>query len=126
MNTDYVITVIGNTDFSVSVYKNLLKTYQDKDVLGRKIRVKQVNTVSELENSDIIFYSEKDNLNIKELNKKIGDYPTIHTGYKVGHEEYMINFMDINDKLSFNVLQENLDAKKLKPSDAILKMSAKK
>lgn len=125
LNEEYVITIIGTTELSISVYENLFETYIDKDVNGRKIRIKQVNTIKELENSDLIFYTEKEKLDIKELNKKIGKYPTIHTGYMLEHDEYTLNFILHHNKLSFTISEENCAGRKFKPSEAVLKMSIK-
>lgn len=100
-NDPFIISVIGRTPLA----NNLEQIYSVQKINNKKVIVKRINDLYEIENSHVLVIaeSEKKNLqNILTLTKKL-PVLTISESEDFGQKGVLINFYEENNKLRFEI-----------------------
>jgi hypothetical protein len=86
----------------------------------KEIIVQKINSISEIENADLIFVGYSKRKEIDELNQKIHMSPVLLVADFKNAIQSDINFLETDDGLEFLIRPESIRNKGLKLSDALI------
>ena len=97
----FVISVIGKTP----LYKNLDQIYSMKKINNKKVEIRKINNLYEIENSHILFIAESEKKNLQNILALTERLPvlTVSESDKFANEGVLINFFEEENKLKFEV-----------------------
>jgi uncharacterized protein DUF4154 len=97
----FVISVIGKTP----LYKNLEQIYSTKKINNKKVEIKKINNLFEIENSHILVIAESEKKNLQNILALTEKLPvlTISESPNFAKEGVLINFIEEKNKLKFEV-----------------------
>ena len=120
----FVVAVIGENPFKDS----LNKIAEKKIIKGKKIKIKYINSIYELDDADILFIPKSEKKRIPEIIKFTENKPIllISEVYKVASYGVHINFqMNISSKVRFNINTTSLKQSNLKMSSLLIRVAVK-
>jgi len=102
-----------------------LETIGDKTVKGRRLVVKRVQRVEEIEGTHLLFISSSEKGRVKQILQSLRDSPvlTISEMERFGQMGGIINFITVEDKVRFEINPEQAEQNKLKISSQLLKLA---
>ncbi len=97
----FVISVIGKTP----LYKNLEQIYSMQKINNKKVEIKKINNLYEIENSHILVIAESEKKNLQNILALTEKLPvlTISESPNFAKEGVLINFIEEKNKLKFEV-----------------------
>jgi len=97
----FVISVIGKTP----LYKNLEQIYSMQKINNKKVEIKKINNLYEIENSHILVIAESERKNLQNILALTEKLPvlTISDSPNFAKEGVLINFFEEKNKLKFEV-----------------------
>jgi len=97
----FVISVIGKTP----LYKNLEQIYSMQKINNKKVVIKKINNIYEIENSHILVIAESERKNLQNILALTEKLPvlTVSESPNFGKEGVLINFFEEKNKLKFEV-----------------------
>jgi hypothetical protein len=112
--------VLGNDPFGEA-----LDTIRDKTVKGRRLVVKRVQRVEEIEGAHLLFISPSEKGRVKQVLQSLRNTPvlTISEMERFGQMGGIINFITVEDKVQFEINPESAQQHKLKISSQLLKLA---
>jgi len=118
---EFIIGVIGSSP----IYEPLLDVVKTKTVNNKKIIIRQYAKVGYLNNCNMLFIPESTTIPLDELLEKATSEKilTISEQEGYGRRGTAINFVNINDKLKFEVNIKTLQSLGLKASAQFLKLT---
>jgi hypothetical protein len=122
LHNDFVIGVYGNSPIydELEVMASLKKAAE-----GKRIVIKRINSVEEIENMHIIYVASSKSRELKSILEKIGKKPTLVVAERDGlaKKGASINFLIMeNNTLKFEVNQTELQSRGLSISQELLKV----
>lgn len=103
----FVISVLGDNSFEdkLDIFSN------SKKIKQRKVEVRYINKISEIEGSHILFISESEEVNLSSILKYIENRPILTIGDTQGFAEQgvIINFYLEDDQVRFEINNEALN-----------------
>ena len=118
---EFVIGVIGTSPVS----SHLTEIAQTKTIKDRKIIIHQFSKPEDIGPCQILFISRKTQAPLNEILEKVADKGTLTISEKVGYAKKGtdINFIEVDDKLKFEVNTRGISAAGLKASSQLLKLA---
>jgi len=112
--------ILGNDPFGEA-----LDTIRDKTVKGRRLAVKRVQRVEELEDPHLLFISSSERRRTKQILQSLRNTPVLTIGEmeRFGQMGGIINFITVEDKVQFEINSEQAQQQKLKISSQLLKLA---
>ncbi|PJC62116.1 MAG: hypothetical protein CO022_06235 [Flavobacteriales bacterium CG_4_9_14_0_2_um_filter_32_27] len=120
---EFKIGVIG--DEYNYVYDELIVLSKTKDVKGIPIKIERVNYDTKLDELQLIYFDNSENTSIKDLYKKTKGNPVLLVGKEYPFGQSMINFLDVNDKIEFELNEEKCNKAGLKVNVVIKTIAIK-
>lgn len=114
------LCVLGDDPFGEA-----LDTIRDKRVKGRRLVIKRVRRVSQIEGAHLLFISTSEKGRVKQILKSLTDAPvlTISEMEGFGQKGGIINFITVDNKIQFEINSEKAQHHKLKISSQLLKLA---
>jgi len=114
------LCVLGDDPFGEA-----LDTLRNKRVKGRRLVIKRVRRVEQIEGAHLLFISTSEKGRVKEILKSLADAPvlTISEMEGFGQNGGIINFITIDNKIQFEINSEKAQQHKLKISSQLLKLA---
>jgi len=111
---DYTIGVLGDTNNIV--FNEIINQTKDKKVKEKHIKVKRLNSLSEVNNIHILYLDKSFDLSINQIYKTLNNRPIMlmTKGYPFGQS--MINFLFDEDKLQYELNEQKCEDVNLKIS----------
>ena len=118
---EFVIGVIGNSPVS----RHLTEIAQTKTIKDKKIVIRQFNNAEEIGPCQILFISRKTSATLDDILAKVADKGTLTISEKPGYAKKGagINFIEVDDKLRFEVNTKRISSAGLKASSQLLKLA---
>ena len=118
---EFVIGVIGSSP----VNKHLAEIAQSKTIKDKKIVIRQFNSPEEIGTCQILFISRKANAPIDEILARAANKGTLTISEKPGYgrKGADINFIEVDDKLKFEINTKGINAAGLRASSQLLKLA---
>ena len=115
----FIIGLYGSSD---ELYQELVANVQGKVVRNKKIEIRTYSELSLAKDAQIIFVSESENKQIREISHELSRSNTLLVTYNCGRPEWtMINFTRPHEnKISFEINKPNIAYERLKISKEIL------
>ena len=112
--------ILGNDPFGEA-----LDTIRDKTVQGRRLVVKQVQRVEEIEGAHLLFISPSEKGRVKQVLQSLRNTPvlTISEMERFGQMGGIINFITVEDRVQFEINPQQAEQQKLKISSQLLKLA---
>ncbi|MBW6483303.1 MAG: DUF4154 domain-containing protein [Vicingaceae bacterium] len=120
---EFKIGVIG--DEYNYVYDELIVLSKTKDVKGIPIKIERINYDTKFDELQLIYFDNSENTSIKDLYKKTKGNPVLLVGKEYPFGQSMINFLDINDKIEFELNEEKCNKAGLKVNVVIKTIAIK-
>lgn len=120
---EFRIGVIG--DEYNYVYDELITISKTKDVKGIPIKIERINYDTKLDELQLIYFDNSENTLIKNLYKKTKGKPVLLVGKEYPFGQSMINFIDINNKIEFELNEEKCNKAGLKVNVVIKTIAIK-
>ena len=100
-NKPFIISVIGKTP----LYKNLEQIYSMQKINNKKVEIRKINNLYEIENSHILVIAESERKNLQNILALTEKLPvlTISDSPNFAKEGVLINFFEEKNKLKFEV-----------------------
>jgi hypothetical protein len=100
-NKPFIISVIGKTP----LYKNLEQIYSMQKINNKKVEIRKINNLYEIENSHILVIAESERKNLQNILALTEKLPvlTISESPNFAKEGVLINFFEEKNKLKFEV-----------------------
>lgn len=120
---DFVIGVLGNA----SIVETLHQIAETKKTGTQEIRIEVYRAVSDINNCHILFIPFNYSSRIDDVVNQITNQSTLIVSEKIGlvEEGAGINFLIYQQKLSFELSQENIEKYDLKIANTLLQLAAK-
>ncbi len=101
VNEPFVISVIGRTP----LLDNLEQIYSVQKINNKKVIVKQISNLYEIENSHILVIAESEKKNLKDILTLTNKLPvlTVSESESFGEKGVLINFYEESNKLRFEI-----------------------
>ena len=114
------VCVLGDDPFGEA-----LDTLRNKRVKGRRLVIKQVRRVEQIEGAHLLFISTSEKGRVKQILKSLADAPvlTISEMEGFGQNGGIINFITVDNKIQFEINSEKAQQHKLKISSQLLKLA---
>lgn len=108
---DFIIGVLGDD----RLYQEMEKSYSNKMIGSQTIKIKKYDAIADIEQSHILFVSDKFSTNITSLVKKYKSKSTLIVSEKEGilKDGSIINFVMKSNKLKYEVSKTNASKHKL-------------
>ncbi len=121
---DFVMCVLGKTE----VMSQLKAITNGKTVNGKPIKVVGANSVGNIPNCQILYVPTSETSNLKSAIEKVGDAATLIVSNCQGALENgsCINFVEIDEKIKYEVNQKAIENRNLKINPNLLNMSVNK
>lgn len=118
----FIIGVVGNKTDYKSFQKIAIEEAGFSEIL---IEVRYFDCMDEIEECNLIYISEECKIGIKKIIKKINDSSTLIVTGKAGYGEAgsIINFLDSEGKIKFELNQEEASKRGLRISDKLKALS---
>jgi hypothetical protein len=112
--------IFGNDPFGEA-----LDTIRDKTVRGRRLVVRRVQRVEEIEGAHLLFISSSERRRVKQILQSLRNTPvlTISEIKGFGQMGGIINFITVEDKVQFEINPEQAQQQNLKISSQLLKLA---
>jgi len=112
--------VLGDDPFGEA-----LDTIRGKRVKGRRLVIKQVRRVEQIEGAHLLFISTSEKGRVKQILKSLADAPvlTISEMEGFGQNGGIINFITVDNKIQFEINSEKAEQHKLRISSQLLKLA---
>lgn len=122
-NGDFIIGVFGDE----KLYTKMQSSYANKMIGNQSIKIKEYETVSEIEQCHILFISEKNSDKVSELVKKYKSKSTLIVSEKEGKmkDGSIINFVRRDNKLTIEVSKTNATKHKLTVGQSLTSIADK-
>jgi hypothetical protein len=119
--TEFVIGIVGRSP--VSTY--LAEIAQTKTIKGKKIVIHEFNSPEDISPCQILFISRKSTAALDDILAMVGANSTLTISEKPGYAKKgtTINFIEVDDKLKFEVNTKGLNSARLKASSQLLKLA---
>jgi len=117
-NVEFTIAVIGRNEFDNS----LEKIFGEVKINKKKVRIKYISSINEIENSLILFISKSERNNIDEILKFTSNKPILTIGDTKGYAEngVIINMFIDKNKLRYEINRTAAEKSGLKISSLLL------
>jgi hypothetical protein len=114
------LCVLGDDPFGEA-----LNTIRNKRVKGRRLVIKRVQRVEQIEGAHLLFISTSEKGRVKQILKSLSDAPvlTISEMEGFGQRGGIINFITVDNKIQFEINAEQARQHKLKISSQLLKLA---
>jgi len=112
--------VLGDDPFGEA-----LDTIRGKRVKGRRLVIKQVRRVEQIEGAHLLFISTSEKGRVKQILKSLADAPvlTISEMEGFGQNGGIINFITVDNKIQFEINSEKAEQHRLRISSQLLKLA---
>ena len=122
---DFIIAVVSSNS---NVFNEIYKKYNGKSIGGQKIRTVKYADASNIENPNILFLDKSSNGIIRTVNDKLKNKSTLFITNKSGglNSGAIINFVEINNKQSYEINVKNAKRKKLVIAERLIDLAIKK
>jgi uncharacterized protein DUF4154 len=119
--SEFVIGIIGNSPIS----NHLTEIAQTKTIKDKKIVIHQFSKADEISVCQILFISRKTSASIDDILSKVANQGTLTISEKPGYAKKGadINFIEVDDKLRFEINTKGINAAGLKASSQLLKLA---
>jgi len=111
----FVIAVYGESP----IISELQAISKIKKVGAASIEVRKVNSAAEIGNSQIVFVPSQKKKSLTEINQVLTGKPVLIVSDNASGD-FGINFVEVNQKQSFQVSKSNLESHRLKVSSSLL------
>lgn len=117
-NVEFTIAVIGKNEFNNS----LEKIFGEVKINKKKVRIKYISLINEIENSLILFISKSERNNVDEILKFTSNKPILTIGDTKGYGEdgVIINMFIDKNKLRYEINRTAAEKSGLKISSLLL------
>ena len=97
----FIISVIGETPLT----KNLEQIYAIQEIKNKRVIIKKIKHLNEIQDSHILFIAESEKKNIDKIIEITKQQPILTIGETEGFAEkgVLINFFETNNKLRFEI-----------------------
>ena len=114
------LCVLGDDPFGEA-----LDTIRNKRVKGRRLVIKRVRRVEQIEGAHLLFISTSEKGRVKQILKSLADAPvlTISEMEGFGQNGGIINFITVDNKIQFEINSEKAQQHRLKISSQLLKLA---
>jgi hypothetical protein len=112
--------ILGNDPFGEA-----LDTIRGKTIRGKRLVVKRVQRVEEIEGAHLLFISPSEKGRVKQILQSLRNTPvlTISEMERFGQMGGIINFITVENKVQFEINAEQAQQQKLKISSQLLKLA---
>ena len=99
-----VLSILGKDPFGAS-----LESIRGKPVMSRKLEIRRVDRIEDLQRCHILFISESEKENLSQIFVKVSDWPVLTVSDMEGFAQRggIINFITVEKKIRFEI---NVDA----------------
>lgn len=100
-NKPFIISVYGKTP----LYKNLEQIYAVQKINNKKVEIRKINNLYEIENSHILVIAESEKKNLQNILYVASKLPVLTVGDSPNYAEdgVLINFFEEKNKLRFEI-----------------------
>jgi hypothetical protein len=116
----FKLYILGDDPFGEA-----LDTIRDKTVKGRRLVVKHVKRMEEIEGAHLLFISASEKGRVNQILQSLRKTPvlTISETERFGQMGGIINFITVENKVQFEINSEQAQQNKLKISSQLLKLA---
>lgn len=117
----FEICILGKSD----ILDPLKKIAKEKFALGKPIKIRNIETLEEIGNPQILFISKYSNFEIQKILEKVKNFKVLTVGEEEGlcYKGVSINFVIREENLKFEINEKSLREAGIKPSSQILKLA---
>jgi hypothetical protein len=114
------LCVLGDDPFGEA-----LDTIRNKRVKGRRLVIKRVQRVEQIEGVHLLFISASEKRRVKQILRSLTDAPvlTVSEMEGFGQQGGIINFITVDNKIQFEINSDEAQQHKLKISSQLLKLA---
>jgi hypothetical protein len=118
---EFVIGIVGHSPLNTY----LAQIAETKTIMGKKIVIREFNAAEEIGPCQILFISRKTGVGLEDILAMVAGNNTLTISEKPGYAKRgaIINFIEVDDKLKFEVNTKGLNAAGLKASSQLLKLA---
>lgn len=118
---EFVIGVFGSSP----IYEPLMEIARTKTVHGKKIIIREYNSLDETGNCQILFISQKNSYSLSEILEKVNAKGTLIISEQDGYAALGadINFVIINNKIKFEIYSKSINKSDFTMSSQLLKLA---
>jgi len=118
INKPFIILVIGETPLS----ENLEQIYAVQKINGKKVEIKKIKGTEEIQNGHILFIAGTEKKNLSKILEVTRQKPilTVSSSPEFGEKGVLINFIEENNKIRFEINESEVILSQLKMSFYLL------
>ncbi|MDX1348794.1 MAG: YfiR family protein [Putridiphycobacter sp.] len=122
---DFTIAILSSNDY---VYKELTKKYNGKSIGGQKIQIVRYLSPDHIEEPNILFLDKSSSKLLSAVNTKLKSTSTLFITNKPNalNMGAIINFVEIDNKQSYEINVRNAKKKKLVIASRLIDLAIKK